>query len=281
MTTETAVALGSMPNAPLVLVLAQVRFLPSSQENNLDLLRDHVCDRLGDDFPNITPVYAMNIQIANGDGQPIHKQSTQSLLGFDLRSVDLRAVVRLSSDSITLAVNSYQNIEHFMAIWSRALSSLAAGGITHVQRVGFRYVDFIYPSTGRVPEDYVVAPFDFRVKTPLPGAVGYALTNAHIQEYAFAQGRMRLQYARGMGDASLPVDLQGLLEVKSAHAIRGYEGATGILDTDRWIDGRRPSDAQSLQDAFMMLHTDVSNAFKQCTTQLAIKEWSTPRNDAA
>jgi len=278
MTTENLVALGTLPNAPLVLVLAQVRFLPSMQYN-LDAMREHVCRSLATEFPNVSPVYAFNVQLGGVFGQNL-PPTQQTLMGFELRSADQRSVIRLSPDSITLAVSSYTNFEDFMGIWSKALAPLKDAGVAHVQRVGLRYVDFIYPSAGRLPEDYFVAPFDYRGFASATGATDVAQTNAHIQEYPFEQGRMRVQYARGIGQPTLPVELQGLLEVTSIHARPVVQGATAIFDTDRWIDSQRPSDLASLRDDFDLLHTGVSDAFKQFATQKAIDEWSTPRDAA-
>ena len=280
MTTENLAALGTLPNAPLVLVLAQVRFLPSMQYN-LDAMREHVCRSLAIEFPNVSPVYAFNVQLGGGVFGQNLPPAQQTLMGFELRSADQRSVIRLSPDSITLAVSAYTNFEDFMGIWYKALAPLKDTGVAHVQRVGLRYVDFIYPSAGRVPEDYFVAPFDYRGFAPVTGATEVAQTNAHIQEYLLEQGRMRVQYSRGIGQPALPIELQGLLEVTSIHARRVVQGATAIFDTDRWIDGQRPSDLASLRKDFDLLHTGVSDAFKQFATQKAIDEWSTPRDAAA
>lgn len=104
MTTENLVALGTLPNAPLVLVLAQVRFLPSMQYN-LDAMREPVCRSLATEFPNVSPVYAFNVQLGGVFGQNL-PPTQQTLMGFELRSADQRSVIRLSPDSITLAVSS-------------------------------------------------------------------------------------------------------------------------------------------------------------------------------
>ena len=280
MTTENLAALGTLPNAPLVLVLAQVRFLPSMQFN-LDAMREHVCKSLEAEFPNVSPLYAFNVQLGGVTASQNLPLAQQTLMGFELRSADQRSVIRLSQDSITLAVSSYTSFNDFMGLWSKALAPLKDAGVAHVQRVGLRYVDFIYPSADRVPEDYFVAPFDYRGFARVTGATEVAQTNAHIQEYSFEQGRMRVQYARGIGQPSLPVELQGLLEVTSIHARPVVHGATAIFDTDRWIDSQRSADLASLRDDFDLLHTGVSDAFKQFATQKAIDEWSTPRDAAA
>jgi len=280
MATENFEALGTLPNAPLVLVLAQVLFVPSTP-NGLEDLRAKVIDALGGEFPHIAPLYLFNVQINAVEGGQPQQLGQQTLTGYDLRSADQRSVIRLSLDSMTLAVNSYKSFESFMETWSRCLASLSTVGISQVSRVGLRYVDFIYPTSSRVPEDYFVPPFDFRGFQPVTGATGTAQTNALIQEFPFEEGRMRVQYARGIGNPALPVELQGLLEVASIHARPWMVGPTAVFDTDRSIDGLRPSDLTSLQQTFELLHTGVSDAFKQFITQSAKDEWSTSREASA
>lgn len=273
MTTTLPAALGTYPNAPLVFVLAQVRFLPSSQID-LDAMRNNLRKELPEEFAKINAVMGFNMTIEHVIEVGQTANGKQVVLGYDFQSIDQKAVVRLAADAVTLAVNKYTNFPDFLKLWSTVMATLGTLGVNEVMRVGLRYVDFIYPREGKVPEDYMQEPFDYRKSTAVTGAIGVAETSVHMQEYAFEEGRMRIQYARGIGQPALPLELQGLQDVAPVHSRVSHFGPTAILDTDRWIDGPRPSDVDSLQKDFRLLHTDLSNAFKQLTTQMAQSEWA-------
>lgn len=276
MSTTAPVALGGMPNAPLVFVLAQVRFTPSSQ-TNLDTMRNVLRELLPSEFQTIDAVMAYNIAFINTPltaktGAPAG--GAQIVVGYDFQSADQKAVVRIAQDALTFAVSRYKDYADFSVLWSQILAALPEIGVTEVVRIGLRYVDFIYPSEGKIPEDYFNPPFDFRQTGEVEGALGIAQTNIQVQEYAFADGRLRVQYARGIGQPCLPLELEGLLEVTPVGARSAYSGPTATFDTDRWIDGRRPSEALTLSKEFFSLHSDLSNVFSKVTTSMAKAEWS-------
>lgn len=273
MSTTAPAALGQLPNAPLVFVLAQVRFIPSSQIN-LDDRRDAVRRALSEDFQQVNAVMAFSIEFSSAQGEGSTMPKSPVVIGYDIRSVDQKAIVRVALDSITLAVTKYKNYPDFEATWSKLLDALPSMGIKDVQRIGMRYVDFIYPADGKLPEDYFNSPLDSRKSTLIEGTIGIPQVNMQLQEYAFPKGRMRIQYARGEGQPELPMDLQGLLEVKPVGARAGYSGPTATFDSDRWVDGFHTSDGTSLKNEFSMLHQDLSSVFKQVTTAAAKSEWA-------
>lgn len=273
MSTSAPAALGQLANAPLVFVLAQVRFIPSSQAN-LDDRRDAVRNALPEDFQSVNALMAFSMEFSNAQIDSSAMPKSPVAIGYDIRSIDQKSVARLTPDSLTLAVTKYKNYSDFNITWARLLNALPEMGIKDVERIGLRYIDFIYPSEGKAPEDYFNSPFDYRKNDLLLGASEAALVNVQLQEYAFKKGRMRVQYARGMGQPGLPMDLQGLLNVAPVGARAAYAGPTATFDSDRWIDARIGTAGSTLSDEFKLLHNDLSNVFKQVTTFGAQSEWA-------
>lgn len=273
MTSETAPVLGQWPNAPLVFVLAQVRFhpIPSAAPENL---RDAIVKRAGKELITITQTNAINIQInLEGEGANVHR-SSQAGIGYDMLNEPLNAMVRVVNGALTYATTDYRDSTSFKQNWLGILAALQDVQIPAVTRLGMRYVDFIIPRGGKVPEDYVYAPWDTRDMRLLPGAEGRPVLNVSMMDVPYPSGRMRLQFMRGFGVPNLPADLQGMLP-PAKRPTATDPGLCGIIDTDRWIEGTYPSDPETLDALFTTMHRDLSGAFRTMTTPAAQEEWKT------
>lgn len=270
MKNSTAPALGQWANAPLVFVLAQVRFLPQAgvtPEN----IRDAITKRVANRFGTIQPTNSLDIQINLDGAAQMANTISQNLVGYDMLNTDVDAMIRIFNGSITYATTRYQNSSTFQDEWMDILKCLADVGIPNVNRLGLRYVDFLIPSEGKTPEDYVVAPWDCRHMVKLPGSTGLPDMNVSMMDVPYPQGRMRIQYMRGFGIPNLPADLQGMLP--PAKQTNNDIGLCGIIDTDRWLDGQHVTEVDGLRGTFKLMHKDLSGAFQAMTTEWAQQEW--------
>lgn len=269
MTSNAAPRRGQWAHAPLVFVLAQVRFLPNAAaapEN----LRDAITKRIGDRFPTISQTNGLSIEL-NLDAEPNVLRTAQAAI-YDLVNSDVDAMVRVQHDTLTYAVTSYVDSSHFRAEWLEITDALADVQVTTVTRLGLRYVDFLMPPHGRRPEDYVNAPWNLTEMPKLPGAEGGPDLHVSMVDVAYKAGRMRLQFMRGFGVPSLPMDLQGMLSPRQRSA-QAEPRECGVIDSDRWVDGEHRADRATLSQVFTQMHTDVSSAFHAMITPLALSEW--------
>lgn len=260
---------GQWANAPLVFVLAQVRFLPNAAAAP-DHLRDAVAKRMGTRFPTISQNTGLSIEI-NLDAEPSVQQTAQAV-AYDLVNNDVDAMVRVQQGALTYAVTSYVDSSHFRDAWLDITDALAEVQVTAVTRLGLRYVDFLLPTREKRPEDYVNAPWNLREMPQLPGAKGGPDLHVSMMDLAYTEGRMRLQFMRGFGVPSLPMDLQGMLSPRQ-RSQQAEPGECGVIDSDRWIDGEHRADRATLSQKFTQMHTDVSSAFRAMITPLALREW--------
>lgn len=275
MATSENPALGKWANAPLVYVLAQVRFLESSQSTP-ENIRDSLIRRMGQRFTGVTPFATIGFQFSLGGEQPVAPAPfSPTLSGFDLLSADMDAMLRIQQSNITLALNSYVDYPTFASEWMDILQVLSETGVEFVNRMGMRYVDFIYPKEGALPEDYVLPPWSFQPGPNLPGALPGMSMASHLVDVAYPQGRMRIQFARGFGSPGLSPELSGMLQPAQLERAKtaSSDQASGVIDTDRWIDANMGADVNTLRANFDTIHTNLSLAFNDMVTPLALADW--------
>ncbi len=269
MTSDDTLRRGQWAHAPLVFVLAQVRFLPNAAATP-EHLRDAVTKRMGARFPTVSQTNGVSIEI-NLDTEP-NVQRTAQAIGYDLVNNEVNAMVRIQQGALSYAVTSYIDSPHFREEWLDIAEALADVQVTAVTRLGLRYVDFLMPRHGQRPEDYVHAPWNLTGMPTLPGAVNGPDLHVSMLDVNYRAGRMRLQFMRGVGVPSLPMDLQGMLSPRQPSSQVG-PGECGVIDSDRWIDGEHAADRANLNQIFTQMHTDVSSAFRAMITPLAQREW--------
>lgn len=265
--------LGTWSNAPLALVLAQVRFEPFAEMGPSDLLAAFH-PLVAAEFPQVSPIQQTTIFFgAVPLDQPL---PSAPILGYDLISNDATRVVRIQPGALTYTVTSYQDYPQFSIELEQVLSALCTIGGVKGLRLGLRYVDFIIPSEGHVPEDYVVAPIG--VSPFFLGESSPVVLN--LFEYPRDFGQLRIQYGRGFGPPDYPPDLQGLVIPPSGLQARYSAGLSAVLDMDRWVEFS-PTEmvlSEFLQ-RFSAMHDDMSSVFRLIITPEAFVEWGGKNNE--
>lgn len=261
-------ALGKWPNAPLALVLAQVRFDPE-----IDTEYKEVAERLksamGERFPAMKAVR----QVTHVFGPTPVVESKPNEVGRELRSDDDRSALRLLDGVMTYTTSLYQDSQHFLAEWRSMLDCLCSAGGVKVHRLGLRYVDFIIPSAGKEPEEYFKDGFG-----QLPHVFD-ELAQTAFMSHEYPRGdnsRMRIQFGRGFAQPSLPPDLdsEGSVALPPALLKKYTEGPSAVLDIDCWrVDSRRLQAAE-IANEFQLIRDNICEAFKRIITPEAEAEWS-------
>lgn len=264
-------ALGTWPNAPLALVLAQIRFDPEV-DTEYKQVADRLKAALGKQFPAMKAVRQVKFVFGNASGQASESRANEDVVGLELRSDDNRSALRLQDGVMTYTTSLYEDSLHFLAEWRTMLDCLCAAGGVMVQRLGLRYVDFIIPSTGKVPEDYFKDGFGH--STDVFGETAQTAFMSH--EFSRGNdGAMRVQYGRGYAQPSLPPDLDGSVFPPPVLLEKYSEGQpSAVLDIDRWrIDPRRLQ-SNEIAEEFQLLRDDICQTFIRIITPEAEAEWS-------
>lgn len=263
-------ALGKWPNAPLALVLAQVRFDPEIDTEYKEVAK-RLKAALGERFPAMKAVRQVMTVFVNGPGPAIESKPNENEVGRELRSDDDRRALRVQEGAMTYTTSLYEDSPHFLAEWRSMLDCLCAAGGVKVLRLGLRYVDFIIPTAGKVPENYFKDGFGH-----MPHILGEFAQTAFIShEYPREDaGAVRVQFGRGFAPPSLPPDLDASIRLPPVLLKKYTGGPSAVLDIDRWrIDSRRLRAAE-IADEFQRLRDDICKAFALMITPEAEAEWS-------
>jgi uncharacterized protein (TIGR04255 family) len=263
-------ALGKWPNAPLALVLAQVRFDPEVDTEYM-VVAARLKAALGERFPAMKTVRQVTLVFGNAPVPAGESKGNEGEVGRDLRSDDNRSALRVQDGGMTYTTSLYKDSPHFLAEWRSMLDCLCAAGGVKVQRLGLRYVDFIIPATGKAPEDY------FKDSFTRASNVFGETAQAAFMSYEYPKGNdgaMRVQFGRGFAPPSLPPDLDGSVELPPALTGKYTQGPSAVLDIDRWRADSRRLQAGEIADEFQRLRNDISMAFSRIITSEAKAEWS-------
>lgn len=264
-------ALGRWPNAPLALVLAQVRF-DQSPETEPQPLSERIQKLTGSIYPHTSPLQQITMILGRTTSSTTSQPPVP--VGLDLRNSENNEAVRLQPGSVTFTTSSYQDRNHFSRQWRVLMDALCEKRGLKVNRLGLRYVDFIIPSAGHVPEDY------FRDGLGRsPAALGNQSPVA-FNLYDFARengGQLRVQYSRGFGPPALPPDLQDMVLPPEALTTKTNSGMSAVLDMDRWRPANESMSAETIARELETLRADIASSFLSIITDLADKEWKTEK----
>lgn len=264
-------ALGKWPNAPLALVLAQVRFDPEI-DTEYKKVAERLRAALGSRFPALKAVRQMSLLFGGAPGATAEAKASDGEVGRELRTDDDRSSLRVQDGVMTFTTSLYKDSEHFLEEWHSMLDALCPSGGIKVQRLGLRYVDFIIPTQGKQPEDYFKDGFGHL--TDVFGERAQAAFMSH--EYPRgSNGAVRVQFGRGIGAPSLPPDLDGSVQPSPA-LLQKYSAPqpSAVLDIDRWSFESRRLSAQEITNEFAVLRADVCQAFNNIITPEAKAEWT-------
>lgn len=265
MTTQSN-ALGQWPNAPLAIVLAQIRFEPGPA-TEYTTLADKIRLATGDEFPVTNKVQQFSFVVGDG-GQPSGSPEA-SIVAIDLRNDADRRSLRIQPGALTYSTSKYSDSGHFLSEWRKLLDILCHEGDVRVLRLGLRYVDFIIPTPGKVPEDYLVG------FGRSPEALGDQAPVAYsFYDYERANGgQLRIQYGRGFGPPVLPPDLMDSVPPPPFLVAKYSGGLSAVLDMDRWRPAAEVMSVDRIAEEFQLLRDDLAETFHRIISPAAVTEW--------
>jgi uncharacterized protein (TIGR04255 family) len=264
-------AQGTWPNAPLALVLAQIRFDPEL-DTEYKVVAARLKEALGERFPAMKAVRQAVLVFGNMPVPQGVPRPDDGEVGRELRRDDDRSSLRVQEGVMTYTTSLYKDSPHFLAEWRSMLDCLCAAGGIKVQRIGLRYVDFIIPTAGKVPEDYFEDGF-----SRASSALGEVTPLTAFMSYEYPKeenGGMRVQFGRGIAPPSLPPDLDGSVQPPPALLEKYNKGPSAVLDIDRWRMDSRRLKAAEIAEEFRLFRDDIRIAFHAIITSEAQAEWS-------
>jgi len=248
--------LGAWGKAPLAYVLAQVR---TEQIADIKEYQPALAGKLRPLYPLQRKQQGARL-IATQSQMVVEPQQEET---WEFASPDNRTGVILRESGVVLHATSYVDSDDFLSKLHHVIEQFAETvPSTFVNRVGLRYIDFVIPPEGELPEQFVDPKLD--VNLDFAQRDGFFSTSVSI--YPMNKGQIVLRYVRGSGQPELPPELTSF-SLERSPLMDSMEGnrPTAIIDTDRniMISPVEPLNPDNIREIFKDMHDDVSTLFKE------------------
>lgn len=261
--------LGAWSNAPLAYALAEVR-----TERLADIERYQ--PKLAGELREVYPIQrtTKSMSIVSSGAQLMVQPSTDT--NWEYATPDNQIGVMLRPNGLVLHATRYKDsktffeqLDHVIDIFTNEVPSV------YVNRLGLRYIDFIVPQKGEVPETYVndrLNP-DLGLSKEQDGVTTTSNTIYKIADDTV----LHVRYTRARGQPELPPDLSGLVLENSAlmTAVLENDFPTGVLDIDchhSYLPVQKLDPARE-RVQFQFIYNKSFDAFEAATTEHARDVW--------
>lgn len=262
-------ALGQMPNAPLVYVLAQIRF---THIPRMDRRWEDFHENVLESYPLADPSERIE-QLTIKDGKPSVGDSIQR---WKLFSDDRTSGLIVTADSLVFHAIKYKTSKHLIAELDEILRNFAKvipEKMVRVNRLGLRYVDLLLPESGLMVDDQVIE----NLRLPLLPDLGKPERMEQVVTYKTdVGGKLVIRHRQSVNPDLLPADIfPNNLEVAPRLSRPKPEGqVAGLLDYDHFLEKDMHFDVATIIDDFRKLHSVSSAAFLKTTTKEAQQMWN-------
>jgi uncharacterized protein (TIGR04255 family) len=247
----------SLPRAPLARVVAQVRFPGLLKIENRDVVSAFQ-EAIRREYPLFEQASSQQIQVEIGPGGPSVKQVPGSLWRFQDARKNWR--LSLSSDSMSLEVESYTSRGDFLARWNSLLQAAeAAFDPQIVLRIGMRYIDRVTDAPLQTIDQMVHTDVLGFAKPPIRAHIRHALSEATLE---IEEGEMLLRW--GIMPPNSTIDPGVLVPIP---------GLSWLLDIDVFSGEQRPFVSDALSAAFLALAQRAYAVFRHMTTDEFLKAY--------
>lgn len=262
-------ALGQLPNAPLIYVLAQIRF---THVPRMDKRWEDFHEKIFDYYPKAKTERIPSVTIK--DGQPAIGDSIQRWLLFN----ESRTTgIILDAEMLALHTTEYKTSGDFLsklqAILNAFVKILPERGMS-VLRLGLRYVDLLIEEQGLSVDQQVIATLRY---PQIPSDIGTPNSMEQVTTYFTpVGGTLRIRHRQSRKPDVLPGDLFPNTLKPAPRLMRERPANTfvGLLDYDHYIEQEKPFDPTEIIESFRALHDKSSAAFKATTTDDARAIWN-------
>ncbi|MFE7538733.1 TIGR04255 family protein [Streptomyces rhizosphaericola] len=241
-----------LPVAPLVRVLAQLRFDPLAvldSPNSASLFAAEI----GKDYPYLEKGAEFNMLITPGQVSP---QMGQNAV-WRFRSPDRKTVVSLSNGSLALETSVYGGRTEFCS----ALSSISAAlkKVAYVPaytRIGYRY-------TNRVVDQKALAKLPSLIRPEILGISGVQLDGRADLQHSLAQASFKIDASRGLLAQWGEMPPGGTFDP----SLSSFEQRSWVLDLDSFYQSSEvSSDPEEVRRRAEMLSDSAYRFFRWAVT---------------
>jgi uncharacterized protein (TIGR04255 family) len=175
----------------------------------------------------------------------------------------------LDQGALSYQTTEYDVFDTFSGEFRRGLQAVhEAVDLSYTDRIGFRYLDAVFPKTNETLGDYlnssVLGLTDKFQDNVIHSFSETNLRSANVNVVA----RVIIQD----GEVGFPPDLLPNI-VRLADRFRSLRGRHAILDTDGYFEGREVFSLDGIIGHLGTIHDEISKAFHATATPNALKVW--------
>ena len=253
----------NLPQAPLVRVLAQVRFPGILKIENKDVVSSFQ-EEIRRDYPLFEQQATQVVEVQVGPGGPAIKQAPATNWRF--QDADRNWRLSLSTDALSIEVEKYTSRDDFLARWAGALAAAQRIFDPRIAvRIGMRYIDRVVDEPFASIDELIHTEILGFARPPLREHVHHALSEATL---AVEEGEVLLRW--GIMPANGTVDPNVLPPVTIS---------SWILDIDVFSGVQRPFENVQLGKSFRALAERAYTVFRYMTKPQFLKTYGDGMSD--
>jgi uncharacterized protein (TIGR04255 family) len=256
-----------MTNAPLYFAIMQARFNPTF---GLDSYAPQIQDRFRKHgFPDAQKGVLRTLNLST----PIEGAAPQLPVAdtgrYTFYNMNQTSGFILDQGALSFLTTDYDVFETFSRDFRQGLESVhEAVQLSYTDRIGFRYLDAVFPKADETFGDYLN-----------PSVLGLTESFQESLVHSFSETSLRFNNATVMsrvilqdGQVGFPPDLlPNVLHV--AERFRILRGSHAILDFDGYFEGREAFNIDRIDDHLKTIHEEIAKVFRATITSKAVKVW--------
>lgn len=258
--------MGKWTNPPLAYVVAEAAISPHySIAQSIPAIQQS----LRATYPRTIDGMEIAIELAGSQQSPVPQGMWQLLTADNSRGI------HIGTRAISLHATHYVDFATFKEWLNVLLGAIEASGLSpFVERLGLRYIDYILPSKGHEPRDYVVQ--ELRGVTPAGTAPA---TNMWVGTFPYSTCTVNARVAAPPPAGTLLPPNFNALPLAKPKTMLDVEDRVkrnapfGFIDTDCTQPLGQVFSASVIASKLEAMHDHISTTFKAFMSPLAEKEW--------
>lgn len=256
------------PNAPIFLVLTEVRFSPVlGLEGYIPAIQEKLRRSGFPDFQQRVSQQLILSTALNTENMP--PPSTVNHTSYVFADIKREQIIILSAKALSFQTSSYEHFPAFLQTFLEVLDVVhQAIEITFFDYVGLRYLDAVLPDLSG-SFDQKLVPEVVGVSHRMDGRLEYSYSETLVkEEFEHLLARVYMQN----GGLGIPADLFGQTP-KFPERFTTIQGLHVVLDNDAGYTNRELFSLEKISGILERIQTRASSSFKKMVKPAALQEW--------
>lgn len=258
-----------MTHAPVYFAIVQARFNPILA---LDSYVPQIQERFRKDgFPDVQKgvLATLNLTLAAPTEGSAPQVPVAQSTRYTFCNMDRTTGFILDQGALSFQTTEYEVFGTFSGRFRQGLQAVhEAVGLSYTDRIGYRYLDAVFPKTNESLGDYL-NPSVTGLAEKFRGSVVHSFSETTLRSANInVVARVIIQD----GEVGFPPDLLPNI-LRLAERFSVLRGRHAILDTDGSFEAREPFSLDRIADHLQTIHDEIAKAFNETVTPNALEIW--------